>query len=220
MNDLFKNIKAVGFDLDGTLYKIIPEMDRLIVGFAAEKVLEKKPELRTIEEAENFYRKNYKELESGTKTLMLAGYSEEEARNAMKNALKKGEQIDLIPEDQKLVGILKEIKEKNYSYLITKSPKDLAKNKLRKIGIHDNHFDAEFFGDDKIVQGHTKKEAIEEIARLSSIPLEEHVYVGDKIKADILDPKSLGMKTIAVWNKIPEADISIENIDEIGKILL
>ena len=105
MNDKFKNIKAVGFDLDGTLYKTAPEMDESIARFAAMKVLEKKPELGTLERAIDYFHKNYKELESGTKTLVSAGYSEPEARAAMEDSLQKGEMLDLIPEDRELVEI-------------------------------------------------------------------------------------------------------------------
>ena len=220
MDDLFKNIKAVGFDLDGTLYKLTPEMDELLIRLVAIKILEKRPDLRTIEEAKDFYRKHSKELESGTKTFMLAGYSEPEARAAMRDALQEGENLDLIPEDQELVDILKKIKDEYYSYLITKSPKDLARNKLRKIGIYDDHFDAEFFGDEPILIGKRKTDALREIANISSIPLGEHVYVGDRINSDVIEPKSLGIKTIAVWSEVPEADVSIEHIHELSDILL
>ena len=63
-------------------------------------------------------------------------------------------------------------------------------------------------------------DALEEIARISSIPLEEHVYVGDRVIADVIEPKSLGMKTIAVWSKVPEADVSIEHIHNLKTVLL
>lgn len=220
MDDLFKNIKAVGFDLDGTLYKITEEMDNRIRGFAAVKILEKMPELKDIEGAKEYYSKKYVELESGTQAIMSAGYKEPEAREIMYDALEKGDISDLLKRDEELVDILKKIKDKYYSYLITKSPKDLARNRLRKIGIYDNHFDAEFFGDDAILTGRRKTDVLKKIANISLIPLEEHVYIGDRVNADVIEPKSLGMRTIAVGSEIPEADVSISNIHKLSGILL
>ena len=56
--------------------------------------------------------------------------------------------------------------------------------------------------------------------RISEYPAHEHVYVGDNLKGDILPPKSLGMRTIAVGKEIKEADFSVEKIYDIRKLLL
>lgn len=222
MHDLFKDIEAVGFDLDGTLYESTPEINNIVQEQAAIKILAKRPELETVEKAKDFYIKHFNELESGSKTLMAAGYDKMEAVSAMHDVLLRAEPhtLNLLAEDPDLVEILKKIRDMYYSYLITKSPKGIARNKLRKIGIHDDYFDAEFFGDDPILMRKTKGVALEEVARISSIPLKKHAYVGDRVKADIIEPKTLGIKTIAVWNEYQEADVSIKQIHDIEDILL
>lgn len=222
MHDLFKDIEAVGFDLDGTLYKSTPEMYGFFYEQAAIKVLAKMPGLETIENAKEIFIKYSEELESGSKAFMAAGYGITEATSVMYDVLLKAEPktLKLIAHDSYLVEILKKIKATYYSYLITKSPKGIARNKLRKIGIHDDYFNAEFFGDDPILMRKTKGEALEKVARISSIPLIKHAYVGDRVKADIIEPKTLGIKTIAVWNEYQEADVSIKQIHDIEDILL
>ena len=53
-----------------------------------------------------------------------------------------------------------------------------------------------------------------ELARVSP---DEAIYIGDKEETDILGAKAVGMKTIMVWGKSPEADLSIPTIYDLEK---
>ena len=220
MLDAFKNIKAVGFDLDGTLYKITPQIDDRVKTMIAEKILEKKPELGTLENALKFHIEKFQELESSFKTVVAAGYTEDEASLIMKRILEESDITDLIPEDPELVKIIEAISEKYYTYLISTSPSEAGIKKLRAIGLKEDSFNSITFGDAPWFTKQPKTVAFEHAIKSSNIPAEEHIYIGDRKKADILFPKELGMHAVAVYSQIPEADFSIDNIHAIKDLLL
>lgn len=219
MSDQFKHIKVVGFDMDGTLYKSLPEMDERIIREAGKKVLEKNPDLGSIEEAIEVYSKRSKELESGMRTLKEFGYGEN-APKVMAKVLEDADITDLIPEDEVLAEIIEEITKKYFTYILSTSPRVRGERKLKKIGINIDSFNKIIFGDDPWMLGNPKKIAYEHILEETGMPPEEHVYVGDRKMSDILGPQSLGMKTISVWKEIPEADVSISHIHKIKNLLL
>src|SRR3990170_2312167 len=74
MHPFFSSIKAVGFDLDNTLYPKDPNIDSRVKREVSKKILEKKPELICIEEAEEYCEKRYKKLKSRVKVLEEVGF--------------------------------------------------------------------------------------------------------------------------------------------------
>jgi len=44
------------------------------------------------------------------------------------------------------------------------------------------------------------------------------VYIGDSVETDIMGAKAVGIKTILVWSKSPEADLSIPTIYKLADI--
>ena len=55
MNNLFERVKSVGFDLDNTLYPINEEIENRIRVRFAEVALEKRPDLKSVEVAREFF---------------------------------------------------------------------------------------------------------------------------------------------------------------------
>ena len=53
------------------------------------------------------------------------------------------------------------------------------------------------------------------IVELSQLPAQQILYVGDKVNADILPAKAVGLQTCLVWDRSDEADYSFENFAEI-----
>jgi len=59
------------------------------------------------------------------------------------------------------------------------------------------------------------EKALEEEIKKSHLPPEEILYVGDRVKVDVLPAKEVGMKTGLVWDKSEKADYSFEKIEDI-----
>lgn len=218
MHSLLKDILAVGFDLDGTLYNSTPEINDRVRNKIAEYILKKMPELQNIPGARHYFERRYINLKSGSMVLEEAGYKD--SLNLMNRCLADANILDLMAPNLKLCNILNEMSSRYKLYLITSGFKNESVGKLNRIGIDTKIFSYELYGDDP---GHDSKsdgKIFKEIISETNLPAEKHVYVGDRLKQDILPPKKIGMKTIAVWSEIPEADISIKNINEIGDLLL
>lgn len=218
MIEEFQNIVAVGFDLDGTLYNTTPAIDNRVRTKIAEKILEKMPTLESVEGARDFYETSYKILSSGTKVLEEIGY--ENSREVMDECLATADVLDLINDDQNLEDILKEMRCWYFTYLLTSSPKPVALKKLEKIGISPGLFYLTAFSDTPSLGNKQDGAAFKYVIKESSIAAANHVYIGDRLNSDILPAKRLGMKTIAVWSEIPEADYSIKDIHDIRRTLL
>ncbi len=215
----FKDIKSVGFDLDGTMYVSDGEIDNRIRTKISEKILYKIPSLGSVREARKFFEEQYKILHSGTKVLGEVGY--ERPSKVMDECLSTADVLDLISENKNLNRIMKNLKNKyDEVYLLTSSPYNLSIKKLDKLGISLDNFSNIFCGDNLGVGSKIDGGPFDYVLGKSNYNPEKHVYIGDRLDSDILPAKERGMKTIAVNKNIKEADISILDINELENILL
>ena len=217
MIDIFDDIVAVGFDLDGTLYKLTKEINDRIRNKIAERILERKPDLENILNARTFFESEYKRLHSGIRVMEEIGYKN--AGFVMDGCLAEADIIDLLNEDNELRKVLDEIKENYITYLLTSNPELLSLDKLSALGIDENVFHLMTFSDTPRVGRKYDGTAFNYIVKETLVPPENHVYIGDRLNSDILPAKKIGMKTIAVGSEIPEADYSIKDIKEIRNLL-
>jgi FMN phosphatase YigB (HAD superfamily) len=216
MNRFFYSIRSVGFDLDDTLYPKDPRIDDIIRNNIAIKILEKKPELEKIENVRRIYDSEYEKIGSWTKIMKEVGFTD--PKEVMRLCLSDTIILDFIKKDEKLVKIINSLNKKYSSFLITSSPETFSIKKLMKIGISPELFKYRFFGD---YQGfETKGSVFESFLGMSPFLPEEHVYIGDSLKRDILPAKYAGMKTITIGTQIQEADFSVKKITDIEKLLL
>jgi FMN phosphatase YigB (HAD superfamily) len=218
MHALLKGVEIVGFDLDGTLYPFTKDSINPVRTEIAKKILDKKPELETIDNAREYFESRYEEIESGSRILEEAGYKN--GRLTMDECLANADIIPFIKNNTLLASYLEILKLKRPLFLLTNSPEDLSISKLEKIGIHPETFHYRIYGDshESITQNNGKP--FEAILRRTSLEGSQHAYVGDRKDSDITPAKRLGMKTIAVHSNIPEADISLPNINDIRNYLL
>jgi|SRR3989344_1407983 len=217
MEEGLREVKAAGFDLDGTLYSTTFEIDERIRTRIAEKILKKVSSLGSVKRARDYFEGEYRKTGSGSKVLERVGYHD--SREVMDECLATADVLDLIERDDELRGILENIHAKYKTYLITSSPRDLALQKLNRIGIDRRLFDTAMYSEMPDVSK-SDGSAFEYLVKTVSIPAYQHVYVGDREKSDILPAKRLGMKTVAVWSSIEEADFSIDHIHDIKRLLL
>jgi FMN phosphatase YigB (HAD superfamily) len=215
-----KRVKCVGFDLDETLYESNPRINDRIRDAMAKEILTLHPKLLNLSNARRYFERRYKELNSGRKVLIESGFSKEEASYIVDKCVSQAEILDLISPDENTVELIRKISEKYTAYLITSSTQEIAKRKLNAIGIEERLFKIGLFGDTNGFGSKQDGDHFKLALTLSNNPPENHVYVGNSRKSDILPAKNLGMQTIAVWSEIEEADLSIPHIHKLGEILL
>lgn len=214
-----EDIRAVGFDLDGTLYRTNGEIDGRIRNQIAKRIFDRRSELGNVARAREYFERRYKELESGIKILREVGY--ENASRIMEECLVYADVLDLLEEDETLADVLSQIHDRYEAiYLLTSSPRELALAKLERLGIKPEVFHYSFYSDSEGIGQKSDGSAFRHVFSQTSIKPFFHVYVGDRLNSDILPAKKSGMKTIAVWSSISDADVSIEHIHDIRGVLL
>ena len=223
MYDFLKEVRAIGFDLDQTLYPDSPEINNRVRNKIAERLVNISPSFRTsyesMERARKRFEERYKILKSGTEVLREAGYANPE--RVMDDCLAGADVLDLISENPKLKEIFDKLENKYKTlFLITSSPKDLANEKLKKIGISPAIFKYKIYSDTPNTGPKSTGEPFRFILNLSSLHPSQHLYIGDRLKSDILPPKNLGMYAGGVWSEIKEADFSIPHINKLEDVLL
>ena len=221
MHVFFSSVKAVGFDLDRTLYSDTSEISERVAQEIFKAILKLKPELKTTENVETIYRKRGRELRSWSRVLKEIGVEDsQKIRKIVNECLNSADIADLIKEDQKLVQILEQLSLKFVLFLITGSIRSQAIKKLVKIGVRAELFNFSLFGDDSYSLTESFDKNFQYFLSQSPYQPSEHVYIGDNLQADTILPKSFGMKTILVGNYSEEADFSIANIHDIEHLLL
>lgn len=213
-----KGIRAVGFDLDGTLYRSTSKINDCIRTRVAQRILEKRPELKDLRMAREYFEEQYEKIQSATKILSEVGYKN--APQIMDECLSTADVVDLIPTNPELANLIQQISSKYEINLLTSSPEHLSISKLEKIGIDPHIFSHMIFSDTPGTGMKINGTAFDQLLSLSLFPASKHLYVGDRLASDIIPARSKGMKTVSVWAKIPEADFHISNINEIGDLLL
>ena len=98
MNIKFSMIKAVGFDLDRTLYSDSPEMYQRITVQVALAILSKKPELESVEKVREIYEKEAVRSGSWPKVLKKLGFSD--PVKVVHQSLERANIVELIPRDK------------------------------------------------------------------------------------------------------------------------
>ncbi len=212
------SISAIGFDLDGTLYEITPEIKRIQRRSIYEKISEYFG--ISVERAEYLFEKYYKETSSGRKSTELisgnlgipvpaAGFTQE--------ALEGADFLDLIEKNPSLIAMLERMSKRILRLdLITGSTREYALRKLERIGISSELFLYTFSHEDG------SKSFPDIYGKWLSHTLllpSQHLYVGDVPKLDVDIPRSLGIKTCIIGD-YKLADFQIRNILELETLIL
>ena len=58
------------------------------------------------------------------------------------------------------------------------------------------------------------------LLKITGLPADQHLYIGDRELVDILPAKKLGMKTILVWGKSKIADLSLPTVYDVAEVLI
>ncbi len=208
------NIKAVGFDLDQTLYPDSPEVQQLVRGEIYRFISE------TLgipyEAAEKRFEREYAKIQGGGRTLEVLGI--EDGSERLRDCIVRADVARILKYDKKLVGMLNRMADDYLLFLITESREEDAKRKLQALGISPELFDFTSYWDTQPLRKHTGT-IFPKLFESTGLKAEEHLYCGDRLNDDILPAKKAGMKTVLVGSIHSEADHSIKDIHELEALL-
>ena len=207
-------IKAIGLDVDGTLYKMPTKLSAImgmkVIKWAAEKLGRDEDEF-----AQEYLerRDNYR---SNTLTLNSYGLNGEEIFQ------KVGDEFPLdqfLGRDEKLVILINNLKRKYQLFIITNGTGRQVEKKLKVLGLNYHDFEPRIYCYD---QGWIKPEPAPFLAAIEALQLrpEAMVYVGDREDVDVEGAKSVGMKAVLVGGTSRLADQSVVDIYHLRDIFL
>jgi len=113
---------------------------------------------------------------------------------------------------------LRKLKEKVLISIFTNLKPEEVKNTLKIINVDKSWFKFIVSGDD-IKERKPALDGFYLMIEKSGLPPEEILYVGDRVKVDILPTKEVGMKSCLVWDKSDEADYSFEKFEDILSLI-
>lgn len=206
-------IKAIGWDLDGTLYPDSRQLQEEIRSKQYEAVSEKYnwDLVKTREE----YQKKLDRLGSNTKTMDEFGF---DGREFFSRLWESMDLESILKRDEKIVKMFAGLKSRRHFLISNANPMNQIIRKLNLIGLDPRVFELVV---DTVSEGAVKPDPKPFLIALERMKLEpeEALFVGDKVTTDIRGAKSVGMKTCLVWKEDPEADVNLPTVYEVLKLL-
>lgn len=213
---MFKNIKVIIWDFDGTLYELIPKLKEQLreseyrviadhTGWTKEKIHEAFHAL---------YKKRFK---SATQVVAdVANISVAQAAVEMANSY---DRTAFLKKDEKLIAMFKKLSSLTHYFLVNGTREKIVEA-IKALGIPLTMFKeiitAEIVGDNK-----PSPKGFLYILKKTGLPPSQHLMIGDRIDVDLEPAKKLGMKTCLVWSqeKNLAVDISIPTIYDVEKVI-
>lgn len=214
------NIKAVGWDLDGTLYEPDSIPWELVENARLKKVMEKTGWSESKSRKE--YERIYNQLNSNTKTLTALGVGGEGFFTQLWDDLSLQ---NYIKADGKVGKIIEKVSSLGYRQFVLSNSnrEDQIERKLKLIGIDTSLFE---FLVATVGLGAVKPDAkpfLEALRMLNKdtsgsnleVEAQNVLYVGDRERTDVVGAKRVGMKTCLVWGKSELADVSFPTVYDV-----
>lgn len=208
-----KQIKAIGFDVDGTLYSSPPEMSaavgRMLIAKAAQDLA------READEFAMEYLKRRDELRSNTLTLNSFGL---DGQRIFQDIWDQISVEKYVKRDNRLTKTIAQLMEKYRIFLISNGTGSQIERKITYLGLDYHDFDPRIYCYDR---EWVKPEPAPFFAAIELLNLkpEEIVYVGDRVDTDIEGARAVGMKTILVGSDSELADASCSTVYDVGLLL-
>ncbi|MBX4196173.1 HAD family hydrolase [Candidatus Pacearchaeota archaeon] len=209
------NLRALGFDLDKTLYKPNDEIDKKIQDYACEQASKYlgSPYISVREK----FAEQLQALNSGRRAIMSLGVPEEEARGMIQEGLENADISSTLERDERLASLIEKASRRYKTFLITGSRESLSDKKLEALGINKNLFYPQLYSG--VEHKRENGAAFRYVSDILGIPLEEMMFVGDRESVDIIPANALGMKTAIVNAQSAHATYQLNEIYDLEKIL-
>ena len=206
-------IKAVGFDVDGTLYhatfEMSQEVGKILIGRAAKELF------RDVDDLAEEYLKRRDEYRGNTLTLNSFGLDGQKIFQEVWDSIAIEKYVT---KDLKMMKMIKALKKQYQLFIITNGTGRQVERKLKYLGLDYLDFEPRIYCYD---QGWVKPEPSPFLLAIESLDLkpEEIVYIGDREDIDIEGASAVGMKTIFVGGESQKADLSCEVVYDVELML-
>ncbi len=215
MNQLFKSVKILIWDIDGTLYKMLPEIKALYrereyqvimahLGWPREKAVAK-------------FLKMYPKLISGTKTVsVITGIPTKDVAIEAETLMTREKYLK---SDVRLIQLFEQL-HKFTHYLLVNGIQSVTQKTLKILGLNPQIFQ-EIVTSEIVGENKPNPAGFQYILDKTKLPPKSHLMIGDREEVDLVPARQLGMKTCLVWSekKSNIADVTIKTVYEIADFL-
>jgi FMN phosphatase YigB (HAD superfamily) len=210
---MIKDLKAIGFDIDNTLYVETQEIRDLI----QERIVRSAAKLlgRDFSDVEKEYNKHNAILQSGRRSLEALGIKN--GVDLVQEALEHTNVASTLHRDERLVSMMKHLASKYKLFLISGSGVKEARLKLAVLGLDMSLFSVTIFAESKYHR--EDGSAFRHISSELNIPLSQMMFVGDRENVDIVPAASFGLVTAMVNNVSSKATYNLNTIYDLEEIL-
>lgn len=207
-------IKFLCFDVDGTLYRDVPAVWKVLQEKVIAEIKSKKHWDRDRTEQELAAR--YERLGSTTKVLDELRI---DGKAFFTQAFGEINLAGILKPDVKLRALIDQLRIHFRVGIVSNGSTVGITKKLEAVGLLPNQFDP-FIATYDINAPKPDPAGFLMALEQARVSPEESVYIGDKEENDVLGAKAVGMRTVMVWNESREADLSIPTIYDLDKIFL
>ncbi len=201
-----KNIKAIGFDVDGTLYKMTPKIYNKLSLEVAKRAAEELGQ-----DPREFSREHLMQRDKhggNTKAVESYGLNGEEIyQKAFDEFAIEGQ----VERDKRLVEMIEKLKKKYKLFIISNGTGRQVERKLKVLGINHLDFEPRIYCYD---EDWSKPDSAPFLSAINALELDpsEIVYIGDNEDIDIVGAKAVGLKTVMAGGESQKADLDVSDI--------
>ena len=212
MDIRFKNIKVIAWDLDTTLYRAIPALSLAFKNECIKEVAKKKN--ISFEAAQKIFEERRMRLGSSTMTLMELEVGDYNLIEKIQDRIGK---VSYLKKDKKLPKLFAKLSSFRH-FLMTNGKRKPTLEALSALGLSSKIFEKIITVEDT---GKPKPDSapFKLLLKITDLPPNTHLMVGDMEKVDIKPAKKAGMKTILVWGESKIADLYLPTVYDIVKVL-
>jgi len=207
-----QTIRALGWDLDGTLYPTSQALTRLIQKRQYQVVSEN---MRwSLQRAKSEYEKRYMKLGSNTKTMTSFGIDGISYFTSVWDA------IDLsrfIHRDERMMRLFEAFTKQRHFLISNSNRLDQIQKKLLLIGLQAEIFEVIVPTEEL---GEVKPDPAPFLFALEKLrlPPEQTLFIGDRVSTDVMGASAVGMRTCRIGETTPSADICVPSVYDIASI--
>jgi HAD superfamily hydrolase (TIGR01549 family) len=205
------NIGVLVWDIDQTLYAEQKAITRSLDKSILEAVRVKLGVTAT--EAKKQFKAAYAEIGSNTLTLDHFGL---DGRRVMEAAFSQVDFAKILKPDPRLHALFKQLHQFHH-VVLTNADTKTTLLKLKALGLSPKIFSAIYSTYD-MPYIKPDRRVFDHVIKQTSFAPQQHLYIGDRLKADIIPAKAVGMRTALVWSQSPIADVSFDTVYQVGRL--